>query len=444
MELFAGYYPHPRPADEVIELVGLAEKREARVRTLSGGQLRRLDLALALVGDPELVFLDEPTTGFDPAARRQAWETIRGLRSLGKSILLTTHYMEEAQRLADRVAILRGGEIVGTGSPQELLSGHASVEIRYRRNGSEVVRRDRGADARPPRADGAGARGRRRAGRARGAPAEPRGRLPRAHRRGDRVSLFLHELRAQQLLFWRNREAAFFSFLFPILLLVLIGSVYGDEPIEGVSASTYLLIGLLGYGVSANAFASLAITLVVRREAGLLKRVRGTPLGAGTYLAAVIGSTVVVIVLEVVAQLLLGVYVLDADWPDRPLSFTFAILLGAAAFAALGIAITTVVRTAEGSSAVVNAIYLPMAFISGVFFSTAEMPAFLEAISEVLPLTYFLDLIRASFVRRRRTSRPRRSPPSSSGASFGLVRRAAAVPLGAPRGRGGGLIGPTD
>jgi ABC-2 type transport system ATP-binding protein len=137
--LFAGYYPHPRPADEVIELVGLAEKREARVRTLSGGQLRRLDLALALVGDPELVFLDEPTTGFDPAARRQAWETIRDLRSLGKSILLTTHYMEEAQRLADRVAILRAGEIVGTGSPQELLSGHASVEIRYRRNGTEVV-----------------------------------------------------------------------------------------------------------------------------------------------------------------------------------------------------------------------------------------------------------------------------------------------------------------
>ncbi len=137
--LFAGYYPSPRRPDEVIELVGLAAQRDARVRTLSGGQLRRLDLALALVGDPEVVFLDEPTTGFDPAARRQAWDTIRDLGSLGKSILLTTHYMEEAQRLADRVAILRAGEIVGTGSPQELLSGHASVEIRFRRNGNEVV-----------------------------------------------------------------------------------------------------------------------------------------------------------------------------------------------------------------------------------------------------------------------------------------------------------------
>jgi ABC-2 type transport system permease protein len=107
---------------------------------------------------------------------------------------------------------------------------------------------------------------------------------------------------------------------------------------------------------------------------------------------------VIVIALQVVAQLLLGVFALDAEWPERPALFVLAILTGAAAFAALGIAITTVVRTAEGSSAVVNAVYLPMAFISGVFFSTEEMPAFLEAISELLPLTYFLDLIRATFV----------------------------------------------
>ena len=139
LELFAGYYERARDVGEVIELVGLGEQREARVRTLSGGQLRRLDLALALVGDPELIFLDEPTTGFDPAARRQAWETIRDLRALGKSILLTTHYMEEAQPLADRLAILRDGRIVATGSPRELLSGATGVEIRYRRDGEELV-----------------------------------------------------------------------------------------------------------------------------------------------------------------------------------------------------------------------------------------------------------------------------------------------------------------
>ena len=107
--MFAGYYARPRDVDEVIELVGLAEKAGARVKTLSGGQKRRLDLGVALVGDPELVFLDEPTTGFDPAARRTAWELVRSLRSLGKTILLTTHYLDEAQQLADRVAVIREG-----------------------------------------------------------------------------------------------------------------------------------------------------------------------------------------------------------------------------------------------------------------------------------------------------------------------------------------------
>jgi len=139
VELYGAAYPAPRPAGEVLELVGLADRADARASTLSGGQRRRLDLALGIAGDPELIFLDEPTTGFDPGARRRSWELIGRLRDMGKTILLTTHYMEEAQRLADRVAILRAGEIVGTGSPQELLSGHASVEIRFRRNGSDTV-----------------------------------------------------------------------------------------------------------------------------------------------------------------------------------------------------------------------------------------------------------------------------------------------------------------
>jgi ABC-2 type transport system ATP-binding protein len=139
LAVFAGYYAKPRDVDEVIELVGLREKEDARVRTLSGGQKRRLDLGLALVGDPELVFLDEPTTGFDPAARRAAWETVRGLRSLGKTILLTTHYLDEAEQLADRVAVLREGKIVRLGRPSELTGGQVETEIRYRRDGEVVV-----------------------------------------------------------------------------------------------------------------------------------------------------------------------------------------------------------------------------------------------------------------------------------------------------------------
>jgi ABC-2 type transport system ATP-binding protein len=143
LRVFAGYYAKPRDPDEVIEIVELAEKSDARVRTLSGGQQRRLDLGLALVGDPELIFLDEPTTGFDPGARRTAWDTIRNLRALGKTILLTTHYLDEAEQLADRVAVLRNGEIVREGTPAELTGGIVDTEIRYRRGGEEVVERTR-------------------------------------------------------------------------------------------------------------------------------------------------------------------------------------------------------------------------------------------------------------------------------------------------------------
>jgi ABC-2 type transport system ATP-binding protein len=129
---FAGYYPAPRPVGETIERVGLAESAEKRVGKLSGGQQRRLDVALALIGDPELVFLDEPTTGFDPSARRNAWHLIAGLRDLGKTVFLTTHYMDEAQELADRVAIIRGGRIVAEGAPGELGGRNARCEIRFR------------------------------------------------------------------------------------------------------------------------------------------------------------------------------------------------------------------------------------------------------------------------------------------------------------------------
>jgi ABC-2 type transport system ATP-binding protein len=137
--LFAGYYRHPLDVARVIDLVGLDEKQHARVRTLSGGQQRRLDLGLGLIGDPEVLFLDEPTTGFDPAARRAAWDVIRSLRALGKTILLTTHYLDEAETLADRVAVLREGRIAAIGRPEDLTGSAPATEIRYRRDGRDVV-----------------------------------------------------------------------------------------------------------------------------------------------------------------------------------------------------------------------------------------------------------------------------------------------------------------
>jgi ABC-2 type transport system ATP-binding protein len=137
---WAGLYPAPRDVDEVIELAGLQEAADRRARTLSGGQQRRLDFALALVGDPELIFLDEPTTGFDPAARRTAWETIRSLRDLGKTVLLTTHYLDEAQALADRVAIIKDGAILAEGAPAELSPRAGRHRVAYRERGERVER----------------------------------------------------------------------------------------------------------------------------------------------------------------------------------------------------------------------------------------------------------------------------------------------------------------
>ncbi len=303
--LFAGYFANPRDVDEVIELVGLGEKRDARVKSLSGGQKRRLDLGVALVGNPELVFLDEPTTGFDPAARRAAWELIRSLRSLGTTILLTTHYLDEAQQLADRVAVLRDGVIVRQGSPADLIGDIQTTEIRYLRDGERVVvttteptrvlnelTADALAAGRDARAD-------------RGSSAEPRGRLPRARGRGAGVSMLAHQLRFEQKTFWRSREAAVFIFVFPLLLYALLGSVYGDDiDFEGVPAAVdVLLAGLFGYGAANTAFGGLAIVLVVRREAGVLKRIRATPLAPGVYLTAVLLSTLVTFALQSVGLL---------------------------------------------------------------------------------------------------------------------------------------------
>jgi ABC-2 type transport system ATP-binding protein len=144
---WASFYPRPREVEEVLALAGLAEKADVRSRRLSGGQLRRLDFALALVGDPELIFLDEPTTGFDPEARRAAWETVRSLRDLGKTIVLTTHYLDEAQVLADRVAIVKDGRVLAIGPPRELgvgaggEAGGSRYRVAYRSASGELIER---------------------------------------------------------------------------------------------------------------------------------------------------------------------------------------------------------------------------------------------------------------------------------------------------------------
>jgi len=206
------------------------------------------------------------------------------------------------------------------------------------------------------------------------------------------VSLLVHQLAFEQRVFWRSREAAVFIFIFPILLYSLLASVYSDE-IDGVPSADILLSGLFGYAAANTAFAGLAIILVGRREAGILKRLRATPLPPATYIAAVLLSTLLVFALQAVALLVLGSLAFGASKPANVAGFAGAVVLGTACFAGLGVGAAALIRSAEGVSAVVNVIVLPMAFLSGAFGPRDEYPAFLNAIADVLPLTYFLDIV---------------------------------------------------
>jgi ABC-2 type transport system permease protein len=214
------------------------------------------------------------------------------------------------------------------------------------------------------------------------------------------VKIFFHELRNQQLIFWRSKEAALFVFLFPLLLFVLLGSVYSGK-IYGVPAPEALLAGLLGYGCANTAFAGLAIQLVGRRELGILKRLRATPLPAKTYIAATLGSTLIVFTLQVIALFVLGRILYGTPFPHALGSLVLAVLLGAVAFAALGVATASLIHSVDGSSAVVNFILLPMAFLTGSFGPTRHYPSFLRAIGDVLPLKYFIDIMNAVFLHRQ-------------------------------------------
>ena len=211
------------------------------------------------------------------------------------------------------------------------------------------------------------------------------------------MRVFAHQLRFEQRIFWRSREAAVFVFLLPVLLFVLLASVYSGTE-DGHPAASYLLVGLLGYGVANTAFGGLAIFLVLRREAGILKRLRSTPLPAAAYLVAVITSMLIVFALQSAVILAIGRLLLDAESPERWGSLVVALLIGAAAFAALGVGAAALIRSGEGASPMVNVVILPMAFLSGSFGSEQDYPTILRLIGEALPLKYFIDLVGAIYL----------------------------------------------
>ena len=214
------------------------------------------------------------------------------------------------------------------------------------------------------------------------------------------MRLFVHELRTELLLYSRSKELAFFTFLLPIIFFVLLGSVYGgSDRIKGYRAPDYLLTGMLGYGVAATAFSGLAIVLVIRRETGVLKRLRATPLPASVYILAVLLTSLIAFAIEAVMLIALGMLLFDAAFPKSVFSAAGAIILGGATFALLGVGVSGLVRRAEGASAVITALYLPLSFISGAFFSQQHFPGWLKQIADLLPLTYFIDLMGAVMLR---------------------------------------------
>jgi ABC-2 type transport system permease protein len=208
------------------------------------------------------------------------------------------------------------------------------------------------------------------------------------------VKLLWHEVKTELLLYTRSRELAFFTFLLPMIFFVLLGSTYGNDTVDGVKGSRFLEAGMIGYGAISIAFAGLAIVLVIRRENGILKRLRATPLPAWVYISSVLAAFLLAFAVEVIGLVLIGRVLFGVALPDRIGSLVLALLLGAVSFCGLGIGVTSLMRSAEGASAVVNAIYLPMSFISGSFFSPRHFPSVLRAIADVLPLTYFLRLVR--------------------------------------------------
>jgi ABC-2 type transport system permease protein len=208
------------------------------------------------------------------------------------------------------------------------------------------------------------------------------------------MRIFWHELKTELLLYSRSRELAFFTFLLPVIFFVLLGSVYGgNDRIKGYRAPDYLLTGMLGYGVAATAFSGLAIVLVIRRESGVLKRLRATPLPPWIYIAAVLLTSLVAFAIEAIVLIVLSMVLFDAHFPKSIGSAILAVLFGGAAFAVLGVGVSGLVRRAEGASAVITALYLPLSFISGAFFSQKNFPGWLKWIADLLPLQYFIDLM---------------------------------------------------
>jgi ABC-2 type transport system ATP-binding protein len=409
IEMYGGYYPRQRPTEEVIEVVGLSEKTDARVRQLSGGQQRRLDVAIALAGDPELLFLDEPTTGFDPSARRNAWEMVKNLVSIGKTVWLTTHFMDEAQYLADRVAVLAKGSIVAEGTPDSIAGrDQMRTTVRFRPPADAPTPP---AWGQVPTGDGGFVIEAEDATRVvhdlTGWAIEHNVALELLEDGGGAgaMSQVLRQIRFTNKAFWRNPASAFFTFVFPLLFLVIFTTLLGNDDVSlgttTIKLSTFYVFSMAAFGLISACYTNIAISVVFAREEGVLKRVRGTPMPASAYLTARVIHAALVGFLLVAITVVFGVVAYQAHFPSGldVLYFVISLVIGAGCFASIGLAISGLVPNADAGPPIINAVILPLLFLSGVFIAIGpDAPAWVLWLGRIFPVRHLVQAMQYSYL----------------------------------------------
>ena len=424
IDLFRGYYPRPLPRTEILALVGLEEHRDQRVRRLSGGLQRRLDVAVGLAGDPELLFLDEPTTGFDPMARQGAWAMICALRGLGKTIVLTTHYLDEAQALADRVAIMVRGEIIAEDTPARLIGADETTVVRFRIPDGVALppalalteaQDESWAELRtvtPTRDLHALTSWAMEAGidldeltASRPSLEEVYLQLVAADPGSEPSSLrlALRQVKYEQRAFLRNPAAAFFTLAFPLIFLVILNVIFGDDDLDlggrVISGATFYVPAIMALTVVNSCYTGLAMGFAINRDEGVLKRVRGAPLPSWAFLFGRIAHTTLVMVVLAAIVIAFGWVFYDVELPTTALPAVLVTLaLGALAFSALGLAMAALIPNADAAPAVVNASILPLLFISDVFIPPdADTPGWVQRIGDLFPVKHLSEALQAGF-----------------------------------------------
>ncbi len=419
LRLFASYYDDPDDPERLLHLVGLDDSQGTMVRRMSGGQQQRLSLALSLVGRPSLVFLDEPTAGMDPHARATTWAMIRELRDAGATVVLTTHAMDEAEHLCDRVAIIDHGRVVACGSPDELMTTAAVAETTFAAAPGTPRGQARGR-ARTARRRGARARGGRVRRRCRGhtraggvphrvaarraraperaalGPAVARRRVPPPHGGGTRVkaAAVRAQTRVETMLTLRRGESLLVTIVIPLGVLVFFTKVDAvnttlKDPVD------FLVPGVLALAVMASAMVSLGIATGYERHYGVLKRLGSTPLSRAGLLTAKTLNVLVLEIIQAVAIIVTGIALGWSASAPRVLLAVALLLVGTIAFAGIGMLMAGTLR-AEANLALANGLFLVLLFLGGMAYPLDRLPDALEVFAKLLPAAALSETVRAA------------------------------------------------